>query len=45
MTDQKKYEELAMGIIKRLNENDYYMSKSALTQILPVVYGNVSAAQ
>ncbi|CAK74945.1 unnamed protein product (macronuclear) [Paramecium tetraurelia] len=42
LPDQKKVEELSMGIIKRLNDSDYYLAKNAVAILVPAVINQVS---
>ncbi|CAK85473.1 unnamed protein product (macronuclear) [Paramecium tetraurelia] len=42
LPDQKKIEELSMGIIKRLNDSDYYLAKNAVVILVPAILNQVS---
>ncbi|CAD8061663.1 unnamed protein product [Paramecium sonneborni] len=42
LPDQKKVEELSIGIIKRLNDSDYYMAKNAVVILIPAIINQVS---
>lgn len=42
--DLKKQEEQVMGLMRRLQDNDYYMSKSSLAMLLPAVIPQLSSS-
>ncbi|CAD8059843.1 unnamed protein product [Paramecium sonneborni] len=42
LPEQKKVEELSIGIIKRLNDSDYYMAKNAVAILIPAIFNQVS---
>ena len=42
MIDQKSHEDLIINLIKRLNASEFYCSKHAVSQLIPVVYRQVS---